>query len=133
MCSWRLVFLISNFAWLIYIKNMKLTSKRLKFNRKINSNVLISIQGVPVPESAEKYHKFTFHFIKNVAVTQARICHFSWFSSGLYESAILNFFLIFALHCNIVILCSLHRYGEYWRPRSQSNWRDFGSYVITIQ
>ena len=41
-----------------------------------------------------------------------------------------NFFLIFSLQCNIVILSSLHRYGEYWHPRSESDCRYFGSFVI---
>ena len=134
-CSWCFVFVISNFVWLIYIKNMKLTSKRSKFNYifnwKFNSNVLISIQGVPVFESAPRFSKFTFHLIKRVAVTQTRTCRFSWFSGGLCESDILNFFLIFVLQCNIVILRSLHRHGEYWRPRSQSDYRYFGSYMIS--
>ena len=58
---------------------------------------------------------------------------FSWFSGGLYESAIFNFFHIFPLLCNIVILRSLHRYGEYWRPRSQSDCRYFGSCVIILK
>ena len=31
-CSWCFVFVISNFAWLICIKDVKLTSKRSKFN-----------------------------------------------------------------------------------------------------
>ena len=35
----------------------------------------MSIQGVPVSESAEKFPKFTFHLIKGVAVTQT--CRFS--------------------------------------------------------
>ena len=70
-------------------------------------------QGVPVPESAEKFPRFTFYFVKSIAVTRARKCCFRWFSGGLYESAILNFFLIFGLCYNIAILRSLHRYDEY--------------------
>ena len=31
----------------------------------------------------------------------------------------------FALQCNIVILRSLHRYSEYWRPRSRPDCRYF--------
>ena len=88
----------------------------------------MSIQGVPVSESAGKFPKLTFHLIKIVAVTQTRTCR--WFSGGLWEPAILNFFLIFALQGNIVILRSTHRYGEYWGPHSKSDWRYFGSYVI---
>ena len=56
---------------------MKLTSKRSKFNWKFNLNVLMSIQGVPVPESAGKFPKFALYLIKSVAVTQTRTCHFS--------------------------------------------------------
>ena len=92
---------ISNFAWLIYIKNVKLTSKRSKFNWKFNSNVFMSIQGVPVSESAWKVLKFTFHLIKSVAVTQTRTCRFCWFSGELCESAILNFFSY--LHCSAIL------------------------------
>ena len=74
----------------------------------------MSIQGVPASASVGKFPKFTFHFIKGVAVTQTRTCRFSWFSGGLCESAIFNYFLlIFALQCNIVTLRSMHRYGEY--------------------
>ena len=57
----------------------------------------MSIQGVPVSKSAGKFPKFTFHLIKSAAVTQTRTCYFRWFSGGLWESAILNFFLY--LHC----------------------------------
>ena len=89
----------------------------------------MSIQGVPVWESAGKFPKFTFHLIKSVAVSQTRTCRFSRISGGLSESTILIFLVIFALQCNIVILPSLHRYGEYWRPRSQSYCRYFGSYA----
>ena len=59
--SWCFVFVISNFAWLICIKNVKLTSKRSKFNWKFNSNVSMSIHGVPVSKSAGKFPKFTVH------------------------------------------------------------------------
>ena len=69
--------------------------------------------GVPVSELAGKFPKFTFHLIKSAAVTQTRTCRFSLISGGLCQSAILIFFLIFALQCNIVILRTLHRYGEY--------------------
>ena len=86
-----------------------------------------------------KFPKFIFHLIKSVAVSQTLTCRFSWFSGGLCESTILNFFpsylhcsaiLSHCVHCNIVILRSLHRYGEYWLPCSPSDWRYFGSYVI---
>ena len=95
-------FAISNFVWLICIKNVKLTSKCSKFNYKfiwkINFNVLMSIQGVPFSESPRKFLKFTFHLIKSVTVTQTRTCCFSWFSGRLCKSAILNFFPY--LHCS---------------------------------
>ena len=61
----------------------------------------MSIQGVSVSDSAGKFTNFTFHLIKSVAVTQTRPFWFSWFSSGLCESAILIFFLIFALQCKM--------------------------------
>lgn len=51
------------------------------------------------------------------------------FQVGFVSQPFWVFFLIFILQCNIVILCSLHRYGEYWRPRSQSYCRYFGSYA----
>ena len=51
------------------------------------------------------------------------------FQVGFVSQPFWVFFLIFILQCNIVILCSLHRYGEYWRPRSQSYCRYFSSYV----
>ena len=37
----------------------------------------MSIQGIPVSESAGKFPKFTFHLIKSVAVTQTKTCRFS--------------------------------------------------------
>ena len=89
----------------------------------------MSIQGVPITESAGKFLKFTFHLIKSIAVTQTRTGHFSRFSHRLCESVVLNFFLVLAMHCNIVILCWLHRYSKYWCPCSQSGCRYFGSYV----
>ena len=68
-------------------KNMAYcTSKRSKFNWKFNSNVLMSIQGVPVSESAGTFPnslagKFPNSlFIESkmlVAVTRTRTCHFS--------------------------------------------------------
>ena len=61
----------------------------------------MSIQGVPVPESAWKVPKFTFHLIKSVAVTQTRTYRFCWFSGKLCESAILNFFSY--LHCSAIL------------------------------
>ena len=73
----------------------------------------MSVHGVPVPRSEGKFFKFTFHLIKTVDVTQTSTCRFSRFSGGLCELAISNFFLVFALQCNIVILRSLYRYGEY--------------------
>ena len=94
-----------------------------------DSNVLMSIQKVPVSESAGKIPIFTFYLIKSAVVTHKD----SWFQLIFRRaswSATLNFFLIFALQCNVVILRSLHRYSEYWRPRSQSDCRYFGSYVI---
>ena len=92
----------------------------------------MSIQEVPVSEAAEKLPKSSFHLIKSVAMVQARKSCFSWLSGRLCESAILIFFLKFALQWNIVILRSLHRYGEYWRPRSKSDCRYFGIYIIII-
>ena len=89
----------------------------------------MSIQGVPITESAGKFLKFTFHLIKSIAVTQTRTCYFSRFSHRLCQSVVLNFFLVLAMHCNIVILCWLHRYSKYWCPCSQSGCRYFGSYV----
>ena len=70
-------------------------------NWKVNSNVLMSIQGVPVSELAGKFLKFTFHLTKSVAVTQTRTCLFSWFSGGLCESVNLNFFIILVQYCHI--------------------------------
>ena len=35
-CLWCFVFVISNFAWLIWMKNVKLTVKRSKFNEKFH-------------------------------------------------------------------------------------------------
>ena len=48
-----------------------------RFNCKFNSNVLVSIQGVPVSEPAGKFPKSTFHLNKSVAVTQTKTCRFS--------------------------------------------------------
>ena len=122
-CS-SFVFVISNFAWLICIRNVNLTSKRSKFNL----NILMSIQGVPAQSQQGKFPKFNTHLIK--MLLWLRLEHFTWFSGGLCEPAILNFFLVFALQCNIVILRSFHRYSECWSPRSQSDCRYFGIYVI---
>ena len=59
-CFWCFVLVVSNFAWLIFIKNVKLTSKlskiSMKINWKFNSNVLMSIQGVPVSDSPNASH-----------------------------------------------------------------------------
>ena len=114
---------------------MKLMSKRSKFNNKVNwtfnSNVLMSIKGVPISESGGKSPRFIFHLTKSVSVTQTRICRLTWFSGRLCGSIVLiNHYLIFALHWNIVILRSLHRYSEYWRRRSQTDSRYFGSYMV---
>ena len=125
-------FVISDFAWLICIKNVKLTSKRSKFNCAFNLNILMSIQEVPVSESTGKFPKFSFHLIESVAVTQTRTCRFRWFPGRLCESVILHFFVIFALQCNSVILRSLHRHGDYWRPHRQSDSKYLGSYVIML-
>ena len=72
----------------------------------------MSIQGLPVSEPAGKFPKLTFHLIKSNAMTQTRT-FFQSISGGLCESAILSFFLIFALQCNTVILHSLHRFGKH--------------------
>ena len=65
-----------DFSFRVTHLHKELTSKRSKFNYKfikeLNSNVLMSIQRVPVSESAGKFPKFTFHLIKSVAVTQTR-------------------------------------------------------------
>ena len=108
--SWYFVFVISNFVWSVCLKNVKLTSKCSKFNWKFNSNVLMSIQGVSVSDSAGKFTNFTFHLIKSVAVTQTRPFWFSWFSSGLCESAILIFFLY--LHCSAI--CHIALLAQIW-------------------
>ena len=95
-------------------KKMKLASKRSKFNSKlnwkINSNVLMPIQWTSVLGSAGKSPKFTFHLIKDDALTQTRTCLFSWFSSELCESAILNFYshICTAVQCcHIVLLAQI--------------------------
>ena len=74
--TWCFVFVISNFAWLICIKNMKLNQKvqkfSWKFNWKFNSIVLMSVQGYIVSELTGKFTKFTFLLIKSARVTQTR-------------------------------------------------------------
>ena len=89
-------------------------------------NVLMSIQKVPVSESAGKIPIFTFYLIKSAVVTQ----QVQLVSADFQASFVICHFEFFSHICNVVILRSLHRYSEYWRPRSQSDCRYFGSYVI---
>ena len=55
----------------------------VSLNWEFNSNILMSIQGVPVSKSEWEFPKYTFHLIKSVAVTQTRTCRFSWIPGGL--------------------------------------------------
>ena len=60
--------------------------------------------------SVGKSPKFTFHLIKSDALAQTRTCLFSWFSSELCESAILNFYshICTAVQCcHIVLLAQI--------------------------
>ena len=82
---------------------------------------------LPVSESARKLPKLIFHLIKSVAVTQTRTCRLSWFSGGFVKQPFWIFFSY--LHRSTIYL---HRYGEYWRPRAQSDCTYFATCVISM-
>ena len=105
-------FVISNIVWLIWFECFD-----------------VNTEGSCLRVSREN-PQIHFLFNQKCCCDSTRTVGFSWFSGGPRDLPLRIFFLIFALQCNVVILLSLHRYSEYWRPRRQSDCRYFGSYVI---